>query len=203
MLTPPENGAGEFSGRKKCQHFQEKLGSRVVQVGKFHVHVFSATPNKKIQNHRDPPYKLGLEKACLLCPPPSSSLVMGSFSHGSPIVDIHMVKTRLGTGVPRSPESNAPILSLCPPSFPSQPTCSGYLQSTVHVLPLSLLLLPPPAAPPLVGPHNLVTSHLRLNPCNFQCQPLVNLWNMQITTSGAQTDLFFEFLGYLYPLGDL
>ena len=47
VLTPPENGAGEFSVRKKCQHFQEKLGSRVVQVGKFHVHVFSATPNKK------------------------------------------------------------------------------------------------------------------------------------------------------------
>ena len=35
---------------------------------------------------------------------------MGSlFSLGSAIVDIHMVKTRLGTGVPRSPESNAPI----------------------------------------------------------------------------------------------
>ena len=84
VLTPPENGAGEFSVRKKCQHFQEKLGSRVVQVGKFHVHAaFSATPNKKIQNHREPPYKLCLEKACLLCPLPSSALVMGSFSHGT------------------------------------------------------------------------------------------------------------------------
>ena len=58
VLTPPENGAGEFSVRKKCQHFQEKLGSQVVQVGKFHAHIFSATPNKKIQNQREPPYKL-------------------------------------------------------------------------------------------------------------------------------------------------
>ena len=107
-----------FWVQKNVNISQEKLGSRVVQVKKVHVHihvlysVFSATPNKKIQNHRDSPYKLCLEKACLLCPPPCSSLVMGSFSHGSPIVDIHMVKTRLGTGVPRSPESIAPILSL-------------------------------------------------------------------------------------------
>jgi len=44
---------------------------------------------------------------------------MGLFSLGSPIVDIHMVKTRLGTGVPRSPESNAPISSFyAPPHFP-------------------------------------------------------------------------------------
>ena len=84
---------------------QEKLGFRVVPVEKNHVHVFSATPNKKIQNQREPPYKLCLTQACLLCPPPSSSLFMGSFSHESPIVDIHMVETRPGTGVPRSPES--------------------------------------------------------------------------------------------------
>ena len=32
--------------------------------------------------------------------------------------------------------------------------------------------------------------------------PLVNLKNMQITTSGANTDLCFVFLGYVYPLGD-
>ena len=32
------------------------------------------TPNKKIQNHREPPYKLCLEKACLLCSPTSSAL---------------------------------------------------------------------------------------------------------------------------------
>ena len=142
------------------------------------------TPKKKIQNHREPPFKLCLKKACLPCPPPSFSLVMGLFSHGSPIVDIHMAKPRLGTGVPRSPgwgveawvrngrllwkatqlirisfssplvlrskhpESNVSILYLCPPSFPSQLTCSGYLQWTVL---LSRLLLPPPAAPPSLG----------------------------------------------------
>jgi hypothetical protein len=36
-----------FRVEKKCQHFQEKLAPRVVQVGKFHMHVFSATPDKK------------------------------------------------------------------------------------------------------------------------------------------------------------
>jgi len=86
-------------------------------------------PNKKVQNHREPPYKLCLKKACLLCSPPSSTLVMGSlFSFGSPIVDIHMVKTLLGTAVPRSPESNAPISSLyAPPHFPrNQPVLATY-----------------------------------------------------------------------------
>jgi len=54
---------------------------------------------------------------------------MGSlFSLGSPILDIHMVKPRLGTGVPRSPESNAPISSLyAPPHFPrNQPVLAAY-----------------------------------------------------------------------------
>ena len=130
-----------------------------------------STPKKKIQNHREPPYKLRLEKACLLCSPPSSALVMGSlFSLGSPILDIHMVKPRLGTGVPRSSESNAPILSVWPPSYPSprnQPVLATY--SGQYFCSLSLLLLPPPAATPLIGPHNLVTSHLRLNPCSLMC----------------------------------
>jgi hypothetical protein len=31
-LAPPENGAGKFSGPKKCQHFPGKKCSRVVQV---------------------------------------------------------------------------------------------------------------------------------------------------------------------------
>ena len=31
-LAPPENGAGEFSGPKKCQYLPKKMGSRVVQV---------------------------------------------------------------------------------------------------------------------------------------------------------------------------
>ena len=94
-----------------------------------------------------------------------------------------MVKTCLGTGVPRSPESNAPILSLCPPSFPSQPTCSGYLQWTVHVLPLSLLLLPPPAAPPLIGPHYLVTSHL------------IGAWEVSETWVGNDEEQLLELEG--------
>ena len=37
---------------------------------------------------------------------------MGLFTFGSPIVDIHMVKTRLRTRVHRSPESDAPRSSL-------------------------------------------------------------------------------------------
>ena len=152
VLTPPENGAGEFSGRKMSTFPRKNWvpewckSKKIMCTVKF----MYPTPNEKIQNHREPPYKLCLEKACLLCPPSSSSLVIGSFSHGSPIVDIHMVKTRLGTGVPHSSESNAPILSLCPPSFPSQPTCSGCLQWTV--LSLFLFFLPPPAArPPSLG----------------------------------------------------
>jgi len=73
----------------------------------------------KIQNNREPPFKLCLKKACFLFSPPSSALVMGLFSQGSPIVDIHMVKTRLGTVVPRSPESDAPRSSLyTPPDSP-------------------------------------------------------------------------------------
>ena len=67
----------------------------------------------KIQNHPKSPYKLCLKKACLLCSPPSSALVMGSILFlDPPTVNIHMVNTRLGTGVPRSPKSNAPINSL-------------------------------------------------------------------------------------------
>ena len=99
---------------------QEKLGYRVVQVKKsrvhgVHVHAHFKPPEKRIQKHWEPPFKLCLEKACLPCSPPSSALVMGSFSLGSPIVDMHRVKTRLGTGVPRSPESDAPRSSLYPP----------------------------------------------------------------------------------------
>ena len=33
--TPPENGAGEFSGQKTGQHFLMKTGSRVVQLSNF------------------------------------------------------------------------------------------------------------------------------------------------------------------------
>jgi len=34
-LTPPENGADEFSGQKTCQHFPINTSSRVVQFLKF------------------------------------------------------------------------------------------------------------------------------------------------------------------------
>ena len=71
------------------------------------------------------PYKLCLKKACLLCSQPSSALVMGSTFLDPPIVNIHMVKTRLGTGVPRSPKSNAPISFLyAPPHGFSCETCT-------------------------------------------------------------------------------
>ena len=106
------------------------------------------TPNQKIQNHRELPYKLCLEKACLLCSLPSSALVMASlFSLGSPIVDIHMVKTRPGTGVPRSPESNAPISSLyAPHHFPrNKPVLATYSGQYFLSFSLSFLLPPPPS----------------------------------------------------------
>ena len=45
-LSPPENGAGEFSGAKKSQHFPGKtLGFRVLQVGKFNVQI-QRTPHR-------------------------------------------------------------------------------------------------------------------------------------------------------------
>ena len=147
-LPPRRMELANFRIEKPVNISPEKLSSRVVKLQKFHVHSVHVhvQPPIKIQNHRKSPYKLCLKKACLLCSPPSSALVMGLFFLDPPIVNIHMVRTRLGTGVPRCPESNVPINSLCPPSFPSQPTCSGYLQLTV--LPLSLFLLPPPVAPP-------------------------------------------------------
>ena len=40
----------------------------------------------------------------------------------------------------------------------NQPVLATYSGQYMHFL--SLLLLPPPAAPPRIGPHNLVTSHL-------------------------------------------
>ena len=138
VLTPPENGAGEFSVRKKCQHFQEKLGSRVVQVGKFHVHVFSATPNKKIQNHREPPYKLCLEKACLLCPPPSSALVMGSFSHGSRLWTFTWSKPASGPEFPAPLNPMHPFSLYAPPHFPrNQPVLATYSGQYMYFLSLS------------------------------------------------------------------
>ena len=104
---------------------------RLVHVGTnlvHSVHVHVKPPNKKIQDTREPPFNLCLKQARLLFALPSSVLVIGSFSLGSPIVDIYMVKPRLGTGVPRFPESDAPKSSFhAPPFFSLQPTCSGYL----------------------------------------------------------------------------
>jgi hypothetical protein len=67
---------------------------------------------------------------------------MGSFSLGSPIVDFFTVKTRLGTGDPRSPESDAPKCSLYAPlHFPrNQPVPATYSGQYF----LSLSPLPPP-----------------------------------------------------------
>ena len=130
VLTSPENGAGKFSGRKNVNISRKNWVPELCKSKKICVQWNSCiTPNKKIQNHWEPPYKLCLKKACLLCSPPSSALFMGwLFSLGSPIVDIHRVKTRLETGVPRSPESDAPRSSLyAPPHFPrNQPVPATY-----------------------------------------------------------------------------
>ena len=64
-------------------------------------------------------------------------------------MDIHMVKNRLGTGVPRSPESNAPISSVyAPPHFPrNQPVLATY--SGQYFLSFSFSFLLPPLPPDL------------------------------------------------------
>ena len=67
------------------------------------------SPTQKRRGEKEPPSKVCLKQTCLLCSPPSFAVVRDSFAPGSPIVDIHMVKTRLGTGGPRSLESDAPI----------------------------------------------------------------------------------------------
>ena len=51
-----------FGVQKSVNIFQEKLGSRVVQVGKKYVHsvhvdVHITQPNKQIQNNREPSFK--------------------------------------------------------------------------------------------------------------------------------------------------
>ena len=84
--------------------------------------------------------------AGLLCSPPSSALAIGSIFLRSPILDIHMVKPRLRTGVPHSPEwcrcpfipkeapraERAVIKSICKAVFLSglnQTTCTnGHLK---------------------------------------------------------------------------
>ena len=132
VLTPPENGAGE----KNVNISRKNWVPEWCKLKKF-MYIYSVQPPiKKIQNHREPPYKLCLEKACLLCPPPSSALVMGSFSHGSRLWTFTWSKPASGPEFPAP--LNSSTHSLCSPSFPSQPTCSGYLQWAVHVLPLSL-----------------------------------------------------------------
>ena len=120
-LTPPGEWSWRFLGCKKSVNIsQEKLGSRVLQVDFFHVNIVHVhaceTPELEIQNNWEPPFKLSLEKAYLLCSPPSSARGMGSFSLGSLTMEIHRFKTRLGTGVPRSPEFDPPRSSVSAPT---------------------------------------------------------------------------------------
>ena len=159
-LPPRRMELANVRVNKSVNISQEKLVSRVVQAGKCHthsVHVHLKNPNKNIQSDRELPFKLPFKKACLAYSPPSSALVMGSSSLRSPIVDIHTVKIRLGTKIPRTHESDEPNSSLYAHSFSLQPTCSGYLQWTA--LPLSFSPSSP-RRPPLVGHHYLVTPHL-------------------------------------------
>ena len=138
VLSPPVNGAGEFPDRKNSQHFPGKTGfpsGATLKKSCTQCTCTCTTPNK-IQNHRKSPYKLCLKKACLLCSPPSSALVKGSIFFDPPIVNIHMVKTRLRTGVPRSPKSSAPICSLYAP-----PHGFSCIMCTFSLCPLSRVQL--------------------------------------------------------------
>ena len=104
-----------------------------------------------------------------------------------PIVDIHMVKTSLGEfPAPLTPMH--PFSLYAPPHFPrNQPVLATYSGQYMHFL--SLLLLPPPAAHPLIGPHNLVTSHLRL----FGVWGVLNLRSFKDThTDCFSVDLKFK-----------
>jgi hypothetical protein len=47
VLTPPENGAGELSGRKKVSISQENVGSRAVQFKNF-MYMYSVQPPIRI-----------------------------------------------------------------------------------------------------------------------------------------------------------
>jgi hypothetical protein len=90
----------------------------------------------------------------------------------SPIWDFHLVKSRLKTGIPYSPESDAPRSSLfaSPPFHTTTFSPGGYMQCTYaqKILSRALSFLPPP--PPIVGPHNLVSQHLRFHPSLFMCE---------------------------------
>ena len=110
--------------------------------------------------------QLCLKKARLLCSPSSYSLVMGSFSLGSPMVDIHMVKPASG------PELLAALNPMHLEALSMPPLMS--LASNLFRLPTvdstSSLSLSPSSSrrpPPLLGPHNLVTPHLKLHPSSL------------------------------------
>ena len=154
-----------FSGPKECQHFLQKWVPEWCHLENFTcMYPPNNSPSAKIQN-RQPQWILCLA-AALLRSSPCSTLLMVSLFLWSPIWDFHLVKSRLKTGVPFSPEPDAPRSSL----FASLPfhtntlSPGGYMQCTYaqKILSRALSFLPP--APPLVGPHNLVSQHLRFHP---------------------------------------
>ena len=113
---PGKMELANFRIPKSINILQKELGSRMVQDVKLHVHnvrehVNPKTNMQNVGNRRSRvshAFSLPVpSKVFLLCSPPSSALVMGLFFLGSLIVDIRMVETRLGTGVSRSPESDA------------------------------------------------------------------------------------------------
>ena len=70
--------------------------------------------------------------AALLRSSPCSTLLMDSLFLRSPIWDFHLVKSRLKTGIPYSPESDAPRSSLfaSPPFHTTTFSPGGYMQCT-------------------------------------------------------------------------
>jgi hypothetical protein len=120
-----------------------------------------ATPHsthlvQKSQN-RQPQLTLSRRTAALARSSPFSTLLMVPVFLRSPIWDSHVVKSRLRTGVPFSPESDAPKSSFhaSPPFHTTTLFSGGYMQCTYarYILFRALSFLPLP--PPHVGPHDL------------------------------------------------
>ena len=103
-----------------------------------------------MQNHREPPCKLCLEKACLLCHPPSSSLVLGTFSHGSRLWTFTWSKPASGPEFPAPLNPMHPFSLYAPPQFPrNQPVLATYSGQYMYLLSLSCSFLLPPPNPSL------------------------------------------------------
>ena len=112
-LTPPGNGANiaRFGDKNRVKISREKLGSRVVQFE----NCINPPPKSPCDHLTDSGAEIEKESsrhAGLLCSMLFFAITVGSFSLRPSILDIHMVKPRLRTGVPSSPETEAPSSSL-------------------------------------------------------------------------------------------